>query len=45
MIPITSMTDEIFHRNLKINLINRKREVFSNEVYNIERYTYTFKEI
>ena len=35
MTSITSMIDEIFHRDFKIDELNRKRKVFSNDVYNI----------
>ena len=35
MTSITSMTDEICHRDSKIDELNRKRDPFSNDVYNI----------
>ena len=33
--PITTMIDEIVHRDLKIVELNKKRERFSNDIYNI----------
>ena len=44
-IPIIAMTDEIFHRDLKKDESSRKREVFSNDNYNIKRHKNTLKEI
>ena len=39
------MNDDIFHRNLKIDELNRKRQLFSNDLYNIKRYKYKLNEI
>ena len=33
------------NRDLKIDELNKKREKFSNNVYNIKRYRYQLKEI
>ena len=44
MTPITS-SDGIFYRDLKINGLNKKREMFSNDAYNIQRYKYKSKEM
>ena len=45
MTPITIMTNEIFNYELKIDELNKKREIFSNDVYNIKIYEYQLKEI
>ena len=39
------MSDDILNRDLKIDELNKKREKFSNDVYNIKRYRYQLKEI
>ena len=38
--PITNMSDDIFNRGFKIDELNKKREKFSNDVFNIKIYKY-----
>ena len=45
LLPITSMAYEIFHRDLKRDKLNKKREIFSNNIYSIKRHKYKLKEI
>ena len=40
---IINMTDEILKRNFRIDELNKKREVFSNDVYKMKRYKFTLK--
>ena len=42
---MTSMIDEIFHRDLKIDELNRERFFYSNNVYNIKRHKYKLKNL
>ena len=39
------MAYEIFHRDLKRDQLNKKREIFSNNIYSIKRHKYKLKEI
>ena len=45
MTTITTMIDEIFNLDFKIDQLNKKREIFSNDTYNIKSYKYKLKEI
>ena len=45
MITITTMIDEIFNLDFKIDQLNKKRERLSNDTYNIKSYKYKLKEI
>ena len=36
MAPITTMVDMMFHRDLKIDELNKKRKLFSIDIYNIK---------
>ena len=38
MTPITTMVDVVFHRDLKIDELNKERELISNNIYNITRH-------
>ena len=38
MAPITTMVDVMFHRDLKIDELNKEREMISNDIYNITRH-------
>ena len=42
---ITYMTDEILKRDFRIDELNKKREVFSNDISKIKRYKFKLKEI
>ena len=39
------MTDTILNRDYRIDELNKKREVFSNDVSKIKRYKFKLKEI
>lgn len=45
MTPIIPINDENFHRDLKIDELYRKKELISNDVYNIKRQKYKLKEM
>ena len=45
MTPITTVIDEIIQREIKIDELSRKREIFSNYFYNIKRHQYELKKI
>ena len=42
---ITNMIDEILNRDYRIYELNKKIEVFSNDVFKIKRYKFKLKEI
>ena len=42
---ITHMTDESLNRDFRIDELNKKREIFSNDVSKIKRYKFNLKEI
>ena len=42
---ITNMIDEILNRDYRIDELNKKREVFSNNISKIKRYNFKLKEI
>ena len=42
---ITNMTDEILNRDFRIDELNKKRELFSNDVSKIKRYKFKLREI
>ena len=39
------MTEKIFNRDYRIEELNKKQEVFSNDVFKIKRYKFKLKEI
>ena len=39
------MSDEILNRDFRIDELNKKRDIFSNDVSKIKRYKFNFKEI
>ena len=41
--PIITMIEDIFNRDLKIDELNKKIEIFRNDVYNIKRHKYKLK--
>ena len=41
--PRSAMINEIFHRDFKIDELNRKREMSSNDIYNIKIHKYKLK--
>ena len=43
--PITHMPNEVLNRDFWIDELNKKREVFSNNVSKIKRYKFRLKEI
>ena len=45
MTPIIPINNEKFHRDLKIDELYRKKELISNDVYNIKRQKYKLKEM
>ena len=45
MTTITTMIDEVFNLDFKIDQLNKKRERLSNDTYNIKIYKYKLKEI
>ena len=45
MTPITTVIDEIIQREIKIDELSRKREIFSNYFYNIKGHQYELKKI
>ena len=36
--PLTQMSDDVFYCDFRINKLNKKREKFSNDDFNIKRY-------
>ena len=38
--PINVTNNEIFHRGLKIDKLNKNRKLFGNDAYNIKRHKY-----